>query len=499
MVLLLSHRTQSQTWTWFLCPCLTLMIWLGQADSGRSAAATPALLVAEEYGHDGDGVRGVSTAAGRHMSDDTAAEERANANVGMLTDERHLYGQDIEINSHKKEAKEHTVAVTNDGPVLLGSIATFVATVSTDPSILKDANKNRVFVWTGPPKYLPQIMFSADTCTIEIPLDMSLKPGEMTITVTVHEGELGPLVGVSNSSIKVTDTINGKISLSSSAYPQCNVSNPSCSIPTKTNLTIEADLYDPSYFLEDALLFYKWNMGNGVTMRTTSPELVYSFPSKGDYNITANITALKDKGGELRRINGSWWRTIKVLDAITNLTIASRSSSVQVGNRESVNITCNGSLPVELCLTVDEPSSEWSNQTNTTCEMVVGDVCRTTFTYIFHSLGEYTFQAAATNNVSFAVNVSTIHAHAPALPPQSLTAITVAVIAGLCMTSFALISFIQHVRRSRERHVEVANFDFQFREHTNSFVRTRKGLLTWTRSPSENSSLKTKSRYNFYS
>ncbi|XP_054762405.2 transmembrane protein 130-like [Lytechinus pictus] len=343
-------------------------------------------------------------------------------------------------------------------------------------------------------------MFSADTCTIEIPLDMSLKPGEITITVTVHEGDLGPLVGKSNSTIKVTETINGKISLSSSAYPQCNVSNPSCSIPTKTNLTIEADLYDPSYFLEDALLLYKWSMGNGVTMKTTSPELVYSFPSKGEYNITANITALKDKGGELRRMNGSWWRTIKVLDAITNLTIASRSSSVQVGNRETVNITCNGSLPVELCLTIDEPSSEWSNQTNTTCEMVVSDVCRTTFTYIFHSSGEYTFQAAATNNVSFAVSVSTIHAHAPpALPPQSLTAITVAVIAGLCMTSFALISFVQHVRKSRERHVEVANFDFQFREHTNSFVKTPKGLLTWTRSPSENSSLKANSRSNFYS
>lgn len=86
-----------------------------------------------------------------------------------------------------------------------------------------------------------------------------------------------------------------------------------------------------------------------------------------------------------------------------------------------------------------------------------------------------------------------------ALPAQSITAITVAVIAGLCMTSFALISFIQHVRKNRKRHVEVANFDFQFREHSDSFVKLKTSIFGWKRYISERSSLKDNSSSNLYS
>eukprot|EP00057_Strongylocentrotus_purpuratus_P024103 XP_011678577.1 PREDICTED: transmembrane protein 130 isoform X1 [Strongylocentrotus purpuratus] len=467
---------------WFLC----LVIWLGPGDGDGHTAANVTGLESGEH---------ASGRTGRHEeSVGWSSFEQAKDKVAML----------VEYREHVRDGilqdMKYTVSIKNDGPVILGSFATFVATVKANPSRSKDGKGNLMFTWTGPPSYLPQLMFGPGPCTIEIPFDMKLKPGEMTIQCTVHEvdviGHSGELVGKSNSSIQVTDTINGNISLSSSAYPQCNMSNPSCSIPTKTKLTMEADLHDPSYFFEEAVLLYKWNMGNGMIIQSSLPELTYSYPKKGDYNITVNITAIKEE----RKMVGVWWRTIRVLDAITNLTIKSRSSSVQVGNKETVNVTCNGSPPVELCLTVDGPSSDWSNQTNTTCVMVLNDTCHTTINYYFQSLGEYTFQAAASNNVSFAVSVSTIHAHAPpALPAQSITAITVAVIAGLCMTSFALISFIQHVRKNRKRNVEVANFDFQFREHSDSFVKLKTSIFGWKRYISEKSLLKDNSSSNFYS
>lgn len=108
---------------------------------------------------------------------------------------------------------KYTVSIKNDGPVILGSFATFVATVKANLSRTKDGKSNLMFMWTGPPSYLPQLMFGPGPCTIEIPVDMKLKPGEMTIQCTVHEvdviGHSGELVGKSNSTIKVT----GKLSL----------------------------------------------------------------------------------------------------------------------------------------------------------------------------------------------------------------------------------------------------------------------------------------------
>ncbi|XP_072168136.1 transmembrane protein 130-like [Diadema setosum] len=371
------------------------------------------------------------------------------------------------VGLHEEASSEHQydVDVTSDGPVVRGAKGTFVAVLRANNlgEQITTAPTSFCYTWTGP-DYLNVKCGQGDTSTVQIEFEPQVyEAGLHTFHVKVYpESLVLHLLAEGNATIAVTDTMNGEVLAASRAYPQCNTTGDSqCNLPTGANVSLIASVYDPSNYLETAEFLYTWDTGDGQAYFEASPVLEYSYEKMGVYNVTCNTTAVTSSN---KIFYGSWTKSIAVLDAITNLTIKSSSPSVKVGNREVVNITCNGSPPINLCLTVLEPTDQHINETNTTCGIVEGESCYSSIVYHFKTSGMYRFIVAATNNVSFAGNVSAIQAHTPSLPAQSITAITIAVVAGLLMTVIGVMAFMQQVQRNRLKHIEVANFDFQMSE-----------------------------------
>ncbi|XP_071488166.1 transmembrane protein 130-like [Diadema antillarum] len=370
------------------------------------------------------------------------------------------------VDLHEQASSEHQydLDVTSDGPVVRGATGTFVAVLrASNLGEQSTAPTSFCYTWTGPPNYLNVKCGKSDTTTVQIEFEPKVyEAGLYTFHVKVYPELPLHLLAEGNATIAITDTMNGEVLAASRAYPQCNTTGDSqCNLPTGANVSLIASVYDPSDYLESAEFLYTWDTGDGQVYFEASPVLEYSYEKMGVYNVTCNTTAVTPSS---KIFNGSWTKSITVLDAITNLTIKSSSPSVKVGNREVVNITCNGSPPINLCLTVLEPTDQHINETNTTCGIVEGESCYSSIVYHFKTSGMYRFIVAATNNVSFAGNVSAIQAHTPSLPPQSITAITIAVVAGLLMTVIGVMAFLQQVQRNRLKHIEVANFDFQMSE-----------------------------------
>nr|XP_021154734.1 transmembrane glycoprotein NMB isoform X1 [Columba livia] len=272
--------------------------------------------------------------------------------------------------------------------------------------------------------------FSVNTANISL--------GEHVMTVQIYRRGHSAYVPIARAS--AVYLVTDKIPLSVSMF-QKHDRNISDSIFIKDSpITFEVKIHDPSYYLNNSAISYKWNFGDGsglfvatgsTTSHTytlqgnftlnltvqaiipvpckpvtptapppTSAELVLSpstvttgESSNSDSPITVETMEDNPDGGCHIYRNGYDITGISVVEGILEVNII-QMTSIQTTESQAENslvdfvVTCQGSLPTDVCTVVSDPTCQVSK--SVVCDPVtVTDECLLTIRRAFEEPGTY--------------------------------------------------------------------------------------------------------------
>ncbi|XP_038064225.1 transmembrane protein 130-like [Patiria miniata] len=373
------------------------------------------------------------------------------------------------------------VLITNDGPTILGATTTFTAKLSFVNETVKTLPSNKTA--KGEPTYLYAYYWKQWICdeykVVEIKQNASCNftqtytcsgdIGSHTVTVDVRKNTfiIKPLVTSNTTAFQISEHINANLSVkqgiscnSSYGAETCNV------VATNKSVDMVVDIHDPSNFFKGATLLYHWRFGDGVADTTINqPAVSHMYKKPGHYGITVNMTAIfpNDAEGEKQRQpkTGNIKKNLHTMDAVRNLTIKGKGN-FPAGVKESYNISCLASLPVEVCwyvipITTHTLLTGYSDTIKCNQQVLTN---RTWFEIHqwFNTSGGYSIGVRAQNTVSNANSNKNVHVEDSA---NTVVGLVIGVLFGVagCILCAAVIT--SHMRGHRQRHVEVANFDFQ--------------------------------------
>ncbi|XP_033631067.1 transmembrane protein 130-like [Asterias rubens] len=378
---------------------------------------------------------------------------------------------------HAVSCLEARLVVTNDGPTILGSNTTFRATLSFlgqkderlptlhQEKMLYDYSWEQTICGMVQTVHMKQNLTCNYTQVYSCPED----EGRHSLKVTVRVWELIGYrrIAVNTSEFVITETINANLSISPGAFCNSSSGKESCTlVATNQSVDMNVNIYDPSDYFKGAVLMYDWVFGDGYTqVGLDEPLNSHKYTRYGNYSITVNITAIfynnrKSLLGETTK-KGTVTYRIQTMDAIRNLTIHG-ATDVEVGTKNRYEIVCNASLPLSLCWFVVEKSHPYPLTLSTThpCKRVVlTNRTRLEVYPQFNDTRTYSVGVYAQNAVSFSQTYKNVKSIS--MVPQRVTGLTLGILVGIAFCLLCIAVLTSYVRKQANKHVEVANFDFQ--------------------------------------
>ncbi|XP_071953261.1 transmembrane protein 130-like [Antedon mediterranea] len=359
-----------------------------------------------------------------------------------------------------------TIILTNNGPGLVGSTVTCFARLVDDDGNDLGAGEY-VYIWTD---YDEHPSTDASNATTSNYTQSYLKAEKRTVEVSVTNKQNSLFYATNKTFFNVTEHLTGSLEFSQGN----NSTNLNKNIfETNQSLEIVANVYDPSGYLENADIVYEWNIADVYQLTTfNQPDIVYNFTMPLQYDVGVNITAFVPGLEFYSKKIGYFTSLIDLKDKISNVLI-SGSFKVSEGETHNYTVTWEGSLPAYLCSRL---------HSNSTCEGAT-DECNPVMQYNHSATIEFRFNDSGTHCLSVNVandvsnfNVATNIKVKQVLPHQKAIAITVGIVFGVFACFISILLVAQQVKRSRRRHVEVANFDFQEENHNKTFKKFAKNV-----------------------
>ncbi|XP_033118478.1 uncharacterized protein LOC117118091 [Anneissia japonica] len=359
---------------------------------------------------------------------------------------------------------EGKVHVSNDGPTILGSIATFYARLlDNDGNDLESGEF--LFIWQDE-SYFEYEDLSNTTSNFTWKYSKDKAIGEHTVQLTVYYYYLLKRYADSTTFINITETINGQLE-----FAEGNATNLNSDIfESNKMLQIIASLYDPSAYFENADIIYEWkiwNMSESYQLVTVNkPRISFNFTVPDKYEIDVFITAFVPEDKIYLKKLGNFNSSVLIKDKVSNLQMTG-STQVTTGETRQYQITCNASLPAYLCSHLSLNSS-CMNAVDGCVPVELNDTCSAMINLQFNASGTHCLSVNVSNDVSTSGIGQNIKVKKE-IPHEKAVSITIGVLFGVVCCIISLYLVAQQVKKSRRTNIEVANFDFQQNESGSNF------------------------------
>ncbi|KAG8178405.1 hypothetical protein JTE90_005295 [Oedothorax gibbosus] len=344
----------------------------------------------------------------------------------------------------------YALHLSNDGPVTLDVPVTLVATLDC-----ADNTTEFLYVFRDDADREVRVVGHGRTTASYVFTD---HPGRRTVEATAYISVSKTYfeVATGETSFDVEDYIPGQLNISS--VIQDKEGRMFLETGRRTNVTLE--LLYPKHVLRDSEFSYSWWIGE-ERFTTDTPFKVHQFHTSGPQWVRASVVGRipsYDRSTVVRYKWGYFDADIIVKDPFHNINI-SGNTYLEHGQLLNLDISCNGSGPVEYCWKV-LPTVHGTNQTNLSCaDPVAVNDCSFPILYYFRDSGDYRLAIYVSNLVTSLQRDVEVHIYDVSLRPQLSTVIIPLACTVLVVVIIAC-AVVAHMRRHPHLDVETADFDF---------------------------------------
>ncbi|XP_009084596.3 transmembrane glycoprotein NMB [Serinus canaria] len=349
--------------------------------------------------------------------------------------------------------------------------------------------------------------FSVNTANITL--------GEHGMAVSIYRRGHSGFVPVARA--KTTYSVTDKIPVIVSMF-QKHDRNISDSIFIKDSpITFDVKIHDPSYYLNNSAISYKWNFGDGsglfvasgsstshtytlqgnftlnltvqaiipvpcrpVTPTAPPPTSAVTRGPSSDSDSSATVESVEDNpdGGCHIYRNGYYGSSIAVVEGILEVNII-QMTSIQMTESQAENslvdfvVTCQGSLPTDVCTVVADPTCQVSK--SMVCDpVVVTDECLLTIRRAFEEPGTYCINITLGDDTSQALASALISVNGGA---SSGTTEGVFIFLGLLAVFATIGAFVLYKRYKQYKPIERSAEQKEKQEGFTAYFSTFKAIF----------------------
>uniref|UniRef100_A0A8C2S3D1 Mitochondrial assembly of ribosomal large subunit protein 1 n=1 Tax=Capra hircus TaxID=9925 RepID=A0A8C2S3D1_CAPHI len=296
--------------------------------------------------------------------------------------------------------------------------------------------KNFVYVFHTLGQYFQKLGRCSVTVSINT-ANVSLGPQIMEVTVyRRHRWAYVPIAKVKDVYV-VTDQIPVFVTMSQKNNRNSSDETFLRDLPITFNVLI----HDPSRFLNESAIYYKWNFGDNTGLFVSNNHtLNHTYVLNGTFSLnltvqaevpgpcplpsprppktTPSLVTAGDNTLELREIPdeschitryGYFKATITIVEGILEVNIIQVTDVLMPGPQPDDSlvdfvVTCQGSIPTEVCTVISDPSCQITQ--NPVCDpvpMELGDACLLTVRRAFSGSGTYCMNLTLGDDASLAL------------------------------------------------------------------------------------------------
>uniref|UniRef100_A0A8C9LDA2 PKD domain-containing protein n=1 Tax=Pavo cristatus TaxID=9049 RepID=A0A8C9LDA2_PAVCR len=437
-----------------------------------------------------------------------------------------------------------TTKLVTDSPALVGSNVTFVVTLQFPKCQKEDSDGNIIYERNCTPgkawgmkhyiffscsvsgQYYETIgqssaMFSVSTANITL--------GKHRMAVSIYRRGHSTYVPITRASTTYVVTDKIPISVSMSQKHDRNISD---SIFIKDSpITFDVKVHDPSYYLNNSAISYKWNFGDGSGLFVESgATTTHTFALQGNFTLNLTVQAIipvpckpvtptpslptpavmteassnsdpsvliettednPDGGCHIYR-HGYYTAGIAIVEGILEVNII-QMTSIQMTESQAENpvvdfvVTCQGSLPTDVCTAVSDPTCQVSQ--GMVCDpVIVTEECLLTIRRAFDEPGTYCINITLGDDTSQALASALISVNGGS---SSGTTKGVFIFLGLLAVFGAIGAFVLYKRYKQYKPIERSAGQAENQEGLSAYVSNFKAFF-FPRSTERNPLLKSK-------
>ncbi|XP_010221979.1 PREDICTED: transmembrane glycoprotein NMB [Tinamus guttatus] len=277
----------------------------------------------------------------------------------------------------------------------------------------------------------------------------------------------------------VTDKIPLFVNMS-----QKNDRNISDSIFIKDSpITFDVKIHDPSYYLNNSVISYKWDFGDGSGLFVSSSfSTPHTYTLQGNFTLNLTVQAIipvpckpvtptpplptsadssavettedKPDGGCHIYRYGYYGADISIVEGILEVNII-QMTNIQMTESQAENslvdfvVTCQGSLPTDVCTVVSDPTCQVSR--SAVCDPIVTDKCHLTVRRAFDEPGTYCINITLGDDTSQALASALISVNGG---PSSRTTEGVFIFLGLLAVFVVIVAVVLYKRYKQYKPIE---------------------------------------------
>ncbi|XP_054420569.1 transmembrane glycoprotein NMB [Pteronotus mesoamericanus] len=255
-------------------------------------------------------------------------------------------------------------------------------------------------------------------------------------------------------------------------------------------ITFDVFIHDPSHFLNESAINYKWNFGDNTGLFVSiNHTLDHTYVLNGTFNLNLTVQAVvpgpcpspsprppkptpslppaggsplqwgdsQDEGCHIVR-DGYFETSLTIVEGILMVNIIEMTEVVTPVPQPDDSlmdfvVTCQGTIPTEVCTIVADPTCRIAQ--DTVCSPVdVGDTCLLTVRRAFNGSGTYCMNLTLGDDASLAL--TSIHLAVPGRnPDSSLRMANVALVSISCLAIIiTVIAFLVYKKHKEYRPIE---------------------------------------------
>ncbi|KAF8766579.1 Transmembrane protein 130 like protein [Argiope bruennichi] len=343
---------------------------------------------------------------------------------------------------------QYALNVTNDGPVTLDVPVTISAQLEC-----ADHQAEYLYIFEDDARRTIQIVSHDKASATFIYTDyMGFRTVQVTTYLFTH-----PLFLVASGKtvFRIEEFIPGTLDIS--GIIERKGSRKFLKSGVNTNITVH--LQYPEQVLRDAEFAYSWNIEDEHFTTENSNTVQHRFTKAGSQWIRVTVAGRIPSYTNKNMFRYKWGyfdAEVTIKDPIFNISI-NGNTYLEHGQLLDLDITCNGSGPVEYCWKVLPPNE---NYTNLTCsDLDTATDCAFPILYYFRDSGDYLLAIHVNNLVTSLQRDVEVHIYDVSLRPE-LSTVIIPVVCSVLVVLIIATAIVWHMRRHSNYDIETADFDF---------------------------------------
>ncbi|GFS29012.1 transmembrane protein 130 [Nephila pilipes] len=223
-----------------------------------------------------------------------------------------------------------------------------------------------------------------------------------------------------------------------------------------TNISVQ--IHYPRQVFEDSEFAYSWTIGE-EHFTTDQSYILHRFIDAGPQLIRVAVVGripFYPEKNAYRYKWGYYGDEITIKDPVVHINI-SGNTYLEHGQLLDLDISCNGSGPVEYCWKILPPKK---NTSNFSCsDVVTSTECSFPILYYFRDSGDYLLAIHINNLITSLQRDVEVHIYDVSLRPE-LSTVIIPVVCSVLVVLIIATAVVLHMRRHSNYDIETADFDF---------------------------------------